>query len=410
MSEPQAIKIGQKIVGPGYPTYIIFEVASTHAKDWTIAKNYVKQAQEVGADAIKFQLFTADTLLNPISSILRPTYDYFKTAETPRNWFPKLAKLCKEAEIDLLCTPFDENAASFLNEVGVPAIKIASGDLTYHKLLEHVAKFGKPVILSTGVANLAEVEEAVDVLKNAGCQELAILQCVSIYPMPYEAANVKVVKTFKEKFNTVVGYSDNGSAGIVVPLVAVALGASVIEKHVTSQKQRGSMDDVFSLSIEEFGEMVHRIRRLEKDYKENLEAAIPELKKEFGWNVEEVLGNGIKEPSPVSIQRSDGTTMSEWQERRWVRRGIYPKIDIPKGTTISEHMLIALRPDIGVSSVDYQKIFGATASEDLSARHPIKFENSKRVRLFQKTDLRITYNQPEENDVIRTLEKTAMFD
>src|SRR3989344_4006275 len=373
------IHIDSRKVGSGCQPYVIFEVASTHQNDWGLAENYVRQAKDTGADAIKFQLFTADGLLNPISSMLQPTYEYFKTAETPREWFSRLKKLCEQIGIDLLCTPFDEEAATFLNdEIGLPAVKIASGDLTNYKLLEHIAKFKKPIILSTGVATMNEVEDAVAVLKNSGCEQIAVLQCVSVYPMPYEAANVRVIETYQDKFNCVVGYSDNGSKGIIVPLVAVALGASIIEKHVTSQKQRGNMDDVFSLSVEEFGQMVKRIRRLEQDYQGHLEEAVADLRNEFGKVVDTVLGNADKKPSSVSIQRpGEITVMDEWRERRLVRRGIYPRRKIPKGTTITEDMLITLRPDIGVSSVDYQKIIGETATQDLPARDPIKLDNGK---------------------------------
>ncbi|KKQ18162.1 MAG: N-acetylneuraminate synthase [Berkelbacteria bacterium GW2011_GWA1_36_9] len=185
MKRQKFIKIGQRKVCPGYPTYIIFEVASTHENNWKIAKKYVEQAKDAGADAVKFQLFEADKLLNPLTAGLKGTYDYFRTAETPKKWFPKLKKLCGKAKIDLLCTPFDEDSASFLDNIGVPAVKIASGELTNHQLLSHVAKFNKPVILSTGMATMDEVKQAVNVLKSNGCRELSLLQCVSVYPTSY---------------------------------------------------------------------------------------------------------------------------------------------------------------------------------------------------------------------------------
>lgn len=363
------------MVGPGYPAYLIFEVASTHANDWNLAKAYVKQAKEAGADAIKFQLFTADGLLNPISSVLVPTYKYFKTAETPRNWFPRLKKLCQGEGIDLLCTPFDEDAATFLNDLGLPAVKIASGDLTHHRLLRHVAKFDKPVILSTGVATMKEVAEAVNVLRKAGCQQLAVLQCVSVYPMPYEAANVRVIQTYQDKFKSLVGYSDNGSKGMLVSLVAASLGASIIEKHVTSQKQRGSMDDIFSASLEEFSQMVKRIRK---------NPDIKSLRKEFGKDVDTILGSKVKKPSPYGVKRRDGSLMLEADERRWIRRALYPARKIAKGTIITKNMIIALRPSVGISSTDYDKIIGAKALEDLPARYPISLVGNMKSRLLKK--------------------------
>src|SRR3989344_3919161 len=190
MKNGRTLKIGNRTVGEGNPTYIIFEVASTHEGDWGVAKEYVSIAKDVGADAVKFQLFEADKVLNPITRGLKVTYDYFKKTETPRSWFSKLIDLCKDIGIDLLCTPFDEDAASFLNNIGIPAIKVASGELTNSPLLSHVAKFGKPVILSSGMANMEEVREAVHVLRNNECNQIALLQCTSVYPMPYEDANI----------------------------------------------------------------------------------------------------------------------------------------------------------------------------------------------------------------------------
>lgn len=409
MSKIQPIKIGNRNVGQGFPTYVIFEVASTHANNWDIAKDYVQQAKEAGADALKFQLYEADKLLNPISSILKPAYDYFKTAQTPKEWFPKLLQLCKKAGIDLLCTPFDENAATFLNSLGLPAVKIASGDLTNHQLLAHVAKFKKPVILSTGMATMDEVKQAVSILKKTGCREFALLQCTSVYPMPYEDTNIRAMQTLQNAFKTIVGYSDNGSKGVMVPLVAVAMGASVIEKHVTSRKNRGSMDDVFSLTVSEFAQMVKRIRQLEKDYRGHLDAAIKDLAKEFGSDVRKVLGSGIKKPATFGILREDGTRMLESDERHWARRGVYPKKDIPKGTKITQDMIISIRPDVGVSAVLYNKIASIIASEDLPAMQPILFERES-VRRFKKSDIRRVYTDPSDKQFVDILEKTANFD
>lgn len=387
------IKIGNKFVGNGYPSYIIFEVASTHANNWDIAKGYVKQAKEAGADALKFQLFRADKLLNPISSILLPTYNYFKTAETPRKWFPKLLKLCDKECIDLLCTPFDEDSANYLNKVGLPAIKIASGDLTNHQFLSHVAKFGKPVILSTGMASIDEVEKAVKVLENSGCNQYAILQCTSVYPMPYEAANLKAMKTLENKFNSMVGFSDNGSKGIVAPLVASALGASIIEKHVTSQKDRGNMDDVFSASLEEFAEMAKEIRNLEK----NLKGSLSILKKKYQKNVDKLLGDGMKKPAKV-----------EKTERHWARRGVYLKQDIAKGTKITREMLILLRPDVGISATNYYDILGCKTAENLKAKHPLLLKDNQ-VTMFRKSDIHSTYDS-EDKEFAQILSETALFE
>src|SRR3990167_4924020 len=407
MKKIKPIKIGSRFVGTGYPVYIIFEVASTHANDWEIAKRYVSQAKEAGADALKFQLFEADKLLNPLTSGLKGTYDYFKKSETPRRWFPKLLKLCKSAQLDLLCTPFDEESATFLNNIGVPAMKIASGELTNHQLLAHVAKFGIPVILSTGMATMEEIRAAVKVLQDNGCKDLVLLQCVSVYPMPYEDANVRVMQTLQEEFGCIVGYSDNGSEGHIVPLLAVALGASIIEKHVTSQKARGNLDDKFSMSVEEFTQMVKRIRQLEKEYKGQSKDAVKDLKKEFGDDVQKALGNGVKIQAPHGTKITNPGVKGEFiqkeaDERHWARRGVYPARMIPKGTIITSDMLIALRPYIGVSAPLFNQIIGKVSKEDLPAKYPIMIEGN-RVRRFKKKDIAKTYIHNQEKQFVKVI-------
>ncbi|MCR4325583.1 MAG: N-acetylneuraminate synthase family protein, partial [Patescibacteria group bacterium] len=331
------MRTGKREIGPGNPAYIIFEVASTHGNDWDTAEAYVAQAAEAGADAVKFQLFETDKLLTPITKGFKGTYEYFKKSETPRGWFPRLKALCDERGIDLLCTPFDTGAADFLEEVGVPAMKIASGDLTNPQILAHVARLKKPVILSTGMATLAEVARAVETLRESGAEDIALLQCVSVYPTSFEDANVSAIRTLHEKFGTAVGYSDNGSKGMLVPLLAIALGASIIEKHVTSKKERGDIDDVFSMSVEEFAEMARRIREVEKMDKTE---ALALLRKEFGADVDTALGDGVKRPAPHGTEKTqpgiEGTFIQrEADERHWARRGVYLNRAVKKGEVIT---------------------------------------------------------------------------
>ena len=309
--------------------------------------------------------------------------------------------------IDLLCTPFDPDSARFLDGVGVPAVKIASGELTNHQLLAHVAKFEKPVILSTGMATMEEIRAAVKVPQDNGCKDLVLLQCVSVYPMPYEDANIRAMQTLQEEFGCLVGYSDNGSKGHLVPLLAVALGASIIEKHVTSQKARGNLDDKFSMSVEEFAEMVKRIRSIEK--RKDQENILNELEGEFGDDFTKALGNGIKRPAKHGIIRADGIHMTEIAERHWARRGVYPKRLIPKGTAITEDMIISLRPDIGISALSLEDTIGKIASEDLPAKRPIKLEKRK-VRLFRKSDIKKTYTSSQDLQFAKILQETALFD
>lgn len=374
------MNIGTRELGSGRPVYIIFEVASTHAGDWDIAAAYVAQAADAGADAVKFQLFEADKLLVPLTPGLQGTYDYFKTTETPRDWYPKLKALCDERGIDLLCTPFDVDGASFLNEVGVPAVKIASGELTNLPLLERVATFGKSIIMSTGMATMEEIRTAMATLRAHGAKDIVLLQCVSVYPTSFEDANVRAMQTLGSEFKVPVGYSDNGSRGMLVPLMAVALGACVIEKHVTSKKERGTLDDVFSMSVEEFGAMVQKIRGIEK--RGDTEAVLAELRSEYGADFDKALGDGIKRPAPhgtvITHPGVEGSFVQrEEDERQNARRGVYLRVPVEKGTILTEGKLLLLRPDIGISATAYAEVVGKTAGEDLKERMPLQLRGNE---------------------------------
>jgi sialic acid synthase SpsE len=383
------MRIGRHHIGKGEHVYVIFEVASTHGGDFALAQKCVEEAARVGADAVKFQLFMADEMIAPLTEGLKETYEYFKANETPRDWFPKLKALCDEKGIDLLCTPFSRDAATFLDAVGVPAVKIASGEMTNLQLLGHVAKLGKPVILSTGMATMDEVRRAVDVVRMKGV-EIILLQSVSVYPTRYEDANVSAMDALGKAFDVPVGYSDNGSEGLLVPLLAVARGASMIEKHVTLKKERGDIDDVFSMSIDEFEGMVERIRSLEGKL---LDRAIAELRKEFGSDVDVVLGDGVKKPATHGTEKTsngDVFLQTETDERHWARRGVYPSRHIRKGEKITEDMLVLLRPDVGISSLNYETAMGKEAGQDLQPRQPILLRDGM-VWRFTPMDIKDMY-------------------
>jgi sialic acid synthase SpsE/uncharacterized SAM-binding protein YcdF (DUF218 family) len=408
---PASFLIGSRRVGPGEPTYIIFEVASTHENNWEAAVQYVTQAAEIGADAVKFQLFTADALLNPLTPGLQGTYDYFKTSETPRDWFPKLKALADEKGIDLLCTPFDSDAVEYLNSVGVPAVKIASGELTNLQLLSAAGALRKPVIVSTGMATMEEVATAVATLRASGAEDIALLQCVSVYPTSFEDANVSVMQTLRNTFNMVIGYSDNGSEGALVPLMSVAMGASIIEKHVTGNKERGSIDDKFSLSVEQFSDLIRRIREIE--HRTDKEAVLNELHDEFGKDFEKALGDGIKRPGQHGTEKthpgvSGSFIMRESDERHWARRGVYLSHPVAKGMCIEEDMLTLLRPDVGISGVDYSSVIGKAAGEDLAVLHPLKIVGDS-VFHFHKSDISLVYKNSEDVAFAQMLEDGGTF-
>jgi len=322
------VNIGSRPVGEGEPVFIIAEVGSNHDGKLEQARQLITAAKKCGADAVKFQSFTADKI-----------YQAFKKVEMPREWHEELVKYAASQDIIFMSTPFDEESASLLHSLGVPAFKIASGDVTHFPLLSHVADFKKPIILSTGMATLGEVEAAIRVIRSRGNNDIILLYCVSIYPPRLEDANVKGMVTMRETFHLPVGYSDH-SAGVTVPLGAVALGACVIEKHITIDRTLPGPDHPYALEVSEFAEMVRQIRLLEL-----------------------ALGSGTKAPAEAEIP-----------ERKWARRGIYAAVDIPGGTTITGEMLKMVRPCVDAFAPgDIDSVVGKTARKDIAANEPIEW-------------------------------------
>ena len=328
------VRIGTRFIGEGEPVFIIAEVGSNHDGKLEQAKQLIASAKECGADAVKFQSFTADKLVSPK---YERVYRAFKQVELPLKWPKELAKFAESQDIILLSTPFDEEEASLLNRLGLPAFKIASGDITNYPLLRQVASFKKPLLLSTGMANLSEVEEAVKTIRSQDNNDIILLHCVSNYPPRMEDANIKAMVTMQKVFQLPVGYSDH-SPGIVVSLGAVALGACVIEKHITIDKTLPGPDHPHALEVAEFGDMVRQVRHL-------------------------ALGNGAKVPVEAEIP-----------EREWARRGIYAATDISKGTTIMRDMLKMVRPCLSALEPKYiDLIVGKVARRDIAAHEPIEW-------------------------------------
>jgi sialic acid synthase SpsE len=332
------VTIDDRPVGEGESIFIIAEVGSNHDGKLEQAKQLIASAKQCGADAVKFQTFTADNLVSPKYDKL---YQAFRKVELPLEWHEELANFAKKQGIIFLSTPFDEESASLLNKLGLPAFKIASGDVTDYPLLKQVASFKKPIILSTGMAELAEVEEAVKIIRDAGDDDIILLHCTSNYPPKTEDINLKAITTMREMFKLPVGYSDH-SEGITSSLGAVALGACVIEKHITTDKTLPGPDHPSALEVDEFKEMVRQIRHLEL-----------------------ALGSGIKEPVEAEIP-----------ERGWARRGIYAASDISKGTIINREMLKIVRPHLDtLKPGDIDLVVGRIAKKDIAAHEPINWDN-----------------------------------
>jgi len=270
----KTLRIGSREISTGGQPYVIAELSGNHGKSFERMVEMIRAAKEAGADAVKLQTYTPDTLTidcaNESFQIGKGTiwegkslYQLYCEAYTPWDWQPKLKALAGELGLHCFSTPFDDTAVDFLEQIDVPAHKIASFELVDTGLLRKIAGTGKPVIMSTGMATLAEIDEAVHTLREAGCTELALLKCTSAYPSPPEEMNLRTIPHLAEAFGFPVGLSDH-TLGISISVAAVALGACIIEKHFTLRRSDGGPDAIFSLEPPEFKAMVDAVRIAEK--------------------------------------------------------------------------------------------------------------------------------------------------
>jgi len=348
----KAIRIAGRVIGEGQPCFIIAEAGVNHNGSVEEAMRLVAIAAAAGADAVKFQTFRAERLATKNA----PKADYqLSTTNREESQFEMLKRLelseddhrrliahCREREIIFLSTPFDELSADLLEDLDVTAYKIGSGDITNLPLLNHVARKGKPMIVSTGMATLEEVRTAVETIHAAGNNELVLLHCVSSYPTRAEDANLRAMDTLRRTFRVVVGFSDH-TLGIEIPLAAVAMGACVIEKHFTSDRSLPGPDQVTSLEPEELRAMVQGIRK-----------------------VEAALGQGKKAPAA-----------SEANTREVARKSLVAAQDIRAGMAITGEMIAIRRPGSGLPPSMRTNIIGRTARVDIPAGSLIKLEELK---------------------------------
>ncbi len=342
------IKIGKKHVGDGEPTLIMPDLASNHDGDIERAKKLIDLAVLAGADAVKFQSFLADDIISEKefrtkSSFQtnwdKPVYQVYKEAELPRAWHKELKDYSDKQGIMFASSPYDYAAVDLLEELQVDFYKIGSGELNHSKFLKYVAEKGKPIMLGTGASTMKEIEHAVSVIRNAGCDDLILLQCVTNYPSPFEQAHIKAMVEIRKKFNVLVGYSDH-TPGDIVPLGSVALGACVIEKHFTDDKTRNGPDHPFALDFEDLKKMVDDIRALEK-----------------------ALGKDEKIVYPCEAE----TVVLQ-------RRSLYATRDIKIGEKITERDIIALRPARGLKPDDIDRIIGKVAIKNINKGDLLQWE------------------------------------
>lgn len=338
-------KIGNRLVGKNR-CYIIAEIGSNFNGSLTTAKNLMKLAKKAGADAAKFQSFKTESLLSKKglqkksafqAKWKKSVWDVYKDAELPRKWHKELNIYAKKIGIHFFTSPWDFEAVELLAKLHVPAIKVGSGDITYHEILKKIARLKKPVILGTGASTMQEISDAVNTIKSAGNKKIILMHSITQYPSPIEQANLKVLESMKKKFKLHVGYSDH-SPGLIVPLSSVAMGASMIEKHFTMDPKAIGPDHSHSLNPVEFTNMVQGIRTLER-----------------------ALGNGIKK-----IEKS------EKQTRIIQRRGIWTTKKIQKGEKFSNLNIAALRPVKGISASKFSKIINKKARKIFGSYVPIR--------------------------------------
>jgi len=320
-------------------TYIVAELSANHNGNLQTALNTIKTAKECGANAIKIQTYTADTMtLNSEKEDFiikggtlwdgKRLYELYQEAYTPWEWHKDLFDYAKKIGIDIFSTPFDKSAVDFLERFDPPAYKIASFEITDYELVRYVASKRKPIIISTGIATIQEIQDVVDICKKEGNHDIILLKCTSAYPAPYEDANLKTIPNMKETFGVEVGFSDH-TLGIEAPIVAVSLGAKMIEKHFIIDKSIGGPDSDFSLDKQEFANMVQAVRKAEK-----------------------LLG------------KVDYSLTEKRKNSRQFARSLYVAKDIKKGEIFTEENIRSVRPGFGMHPKHLKDIIGKTATRD----------------------------------------------
>ncbi|HHV53125.1 MAG TPA: pseudaminic acid synthase, partial [Synergistaceae bacterium] len=269
-----AFTVNSRNIAPGQPTYIVAELSANHNQSFDQAVGIIRAAKQAGADAVKLQTYTPDTItIKSDSSLFRhgsgslwagkTLYELYSEAYMPWEWQPKLKEIANDLGLDLFSTAFDPTAVDFLEEMGVPVHKVASFEIVDIPLIEKMARTGKPLIISTGMATLAEIDEAVSAAKGAGASQIALLKCNSAYPAPFEEMNLCTIPHMAEGFGLPVGLSDH-TLGIAAPVAAVTLGACIIEKHFTLSRDFPGPDSAFSIEPRELKAMVEAVRAAEK--------------------------------------------------------------------------------------------------------------------------------------------------
>jgi len=342
------IIIGQRTIGSGHPVYVVAEVSANHHQNFDEAVKIIHTAKDAGADAVKLQTYTADTITIEsdraefrVSGTIwngRNLYDLYREAYTPWEWQPRLKQVANGLGLDLFSTPFDATAVDFLEKMGVPAHKLASFELVDIPLIEKMARTGKPLIMSTGMATEEEIAEAVQTARRAGAAQIALLKCTSAYPSPPEEMNLRTIPELAKRFQVPVGLSDH-TMDVAVPVAAVALGACIIEKHLTLSRSDTGPDSAFSLEPHEFRAMVESVRVAEK--------ALGDVH----------FGAGAKETGS-----------------RVFRRSLFVVEDVKQGQAFTVSNVRSIRPGHGLHTRHLPEILGQRAACDIARGTPMSWD------------------------------------
>jgi N-acetylneuraminate synthase len=349
-NRPAVVRIGERAIGPGQPAYMVAELSANHGGSLERALATVRAAAEAGADAIKLQTYTPDTMTIDSSAPSfvvagtgpwagRTLYDLYQEAHTPWAWHKTLFEEAARCGIDIFSTPFDSTAVDLLRDLGAVAYKVASFELTDDALLRSIAKAGKPVVVSTGMASLEEIAHAQAVLRESGCNEMIFLKCTSSYPAPDEAMNLSALAALESATRSPVGLSDH-SEGVTAAVVAVSLGACFIEKHFTLSRSDGGVDSHFSLEPAEFRQMVAEVRRAE--------AMIGTP----------AFGSGSAD-----------------QQSLIFRRSLYVVVDVAEGEQLTSENVRSIRPGDGLPPRFLDVVLGRHASAPIRRGTPLSWKH-----------------------------------
>lgn len=347
------MQIGKNLIGNDHPVYMIAELSANHQNSFSVAEQLVRQAAKAGANAVKVQTFRADTIT--LRSTKEPfqikssqqwggqtLYDLYERAHMPWEWQPKLKELANQLGMDFFSSPFDPTSVDFLEEMDVPAYKIASFEIVDHPLIKKVASTGKPIIFSTGMATKAEIHEALQVARENGAHQIALLKCTSAYPALPSEMNLKTILDLSQEFKTAVGLSDHTLTSTAA-VASVALGASIIEKHLTLARADGGLDSEFSLEPNEFKELVQEVRI-----------------------TSQLLGK-------VHYGGSDNEN-----KNRMYRKSLFIAQSIKQGEVFTQENLRCVRPGHGLEPKYLEKVLGQVALDDIEEGTPLALNHFRK--------------------------------